>query len=176
MVCFRQLNLQSLLPSFHPPILPSTSLKFQYQGHCSFTMLKRSGFVVLFLILCSLLSTLVSAVPATPSYEIDLVKPVYGNYTVGDILTAKAKITTAVRRANPLVKVIMQKKATLPLVNEHIGDIRARDLASKGFKVKLLKRWLIKEQGGQFRIRINWKAGEGFDGGFNDSEGFNFHE
>ncbi|KAF9353403.1 hypothetical protein BGX34_011581 [Mortierella sp. NVP85] len=139
-------------------------------------MLKRSVFVALFLILCSLLSTLVSAIPATPSYEIDLIKPVYGNYTVGDIITAKAKLTKAARKANPMVKVIMQKKATLPLVNEHIGDIRAKDLASKGFKVKLEKRWLIKEQGGLFRIRINWKAGNGIEGGFNDSEGFRFHE
>ncbi|KAF9944468.1 hypothetical protein BGZ65_012013, partial [Modicella reniformis] len=110
-----------------------------------------------------------------PAHDIMVMtSPSHGNYTVGTTLYIQAYIRSEkFKKANAEVRIRIQKSTNYPMLNVLLGTSCASVLKDHGFKFKLKKEWLIKQQKNiPFRMRVSWDYPKG---GYQDSEDFYLH-
>ncbi|KAF8932785.1 hypothetical protein EDD21DRAFT_373908 [Dissophora ornata] len=139
-------------------------------------MYARSLLTFVLLAFCAL-STVLASPPPHPSTNIlSVTSPTFDSvYHVGQDVHVKISIVNgtagALYKANPKVNILLQKNIRLPLLNVQVGSISARTLYHDGFKFKVDKKYLIKEQANvPFRVRTSFDLGT--LGGFADSPSF----
>ncbi|KAG0368349.1 hypothetical protein BGZ54_002142 [Gamsiella multidivaricata] len=96
-------------------------------------------------------------------------------YKVGHKVPVKISIVNGTKsefyKKNPKVELYLQKNIHLPLLNVHLGSVRARTLHKDGFEFKVKAKYLIKEQSNvPFRVRASFDLGA--RSGFVDSPSF----
>ncbi|KAF9433422.1 hypothetical protein BGZ76_009480 [Entomortierella beljakovae] len=141
-------------------------------------MYSRSLLTLTAFLLC-ILSTILASPPARPATDIfSVTSPVHNSvYKVGQLIKVKASFVNGTSgylyKANPPVKIIIQKNIRYPQLNEVVGTVSARTLYRNGFKFKVQKKFLIKEQANiPFRVRASFQAKERdyYRGDYSDDE------
>ncbi|KAF9994266.1 hypothetical protein BGZ79_000982 [Entomortierella chlamydospora] len=137
-------------------------------------MYARSLISIVLLALCAITTILASQ--AQQSNEFYVTSPKKNSvYHVGQEVPVKISIVNGTRgnlyRVNPSLTIYLQKDIPLPDLNVVVGNVRARTLYKNGYKFKVDKKYLIKQQSNvPFRIRASWETME--RAGFADSAPF----
>ncbi|KAF9084777.1 hypothetical protein BGX29_006640 [Mortierella sp. GBA35] len=146
-------------------------------------MYARSLLTIVLLALCALctFSSVVVASPPPPQ-STDVLKvtspPAEKTYKVGQDIHVKVELVGGKKnilyKDNTPIDVIIQKNIRYPRLNVKVASVPARTLATKGYKFKAKKEYLIKEQATvRFRIRTHFDhTQEPKKSGFSDSRGF----
>ncbi|KAF9350042.1 hypothetical protein BGX26_011732 [Mortierella sp. AD094] len=141
-------------------------------------MYARSLISIVLLALCAIGTILAS--PPHPSTDFSVISPKRNSvYHVGQEVLVMISIVNGTASnlygVNPKVNIYLQKNIALPELNVVVGTVTARSLYKNGFKFKVDKKYLIKEQANvPFRVRASWETME--RAGFNDSPSFKLVE